>query len=198
MPTLNSIETFKAAFGGGTRANRFEVTNGFPTLSAADWPVKDIIIPDNETKFKIFATSLPKAELGTIMVPYRGRLLNFAGDRTYGSWAVTVYDDNNNNSLWKAFNLWKEYLDGHRTHTVANNDFSYKSLQTTWTLNQLDLNGSASAPPPAPATAPIRTIQLKNCWPSQIGSLDLDMAKADQCIFNVVMVFDWFEITKGI
>lgn len=190
MPTNNSISNFKTAFGGGTRANRFEVVGGFPTITGQGIP--GISVPTDETKFKIFATSLPKAEVGTIQVPYRGRLLNFAGDRSYGNWAVSVYDDNNTNSLWKAFNTWKELLDGHLTHTVVNNDFDYSTLQTNWTVNQLPLNGTPTG------TLPLRQIILKNCWPSQVSSLDFDMAKADQTIFNVVLTFDWYEIKIGI
>jgi hypothetical protein len=68
------------------------VTGIFPTDS--DLGVPPVLVGANETKFKIFATSMPKAELGTIQVPYRGRLLNFAGDRSYGNWAVSIYDDN--------------------------------------------------------------------------------------------------------
>jgi hypothetical protein len=187
----NSITAFKTAFGGGTRANRFEVVGAFPTTVGGS--ATGISVPTNETKFKIFAASLPKAELGTIQVPYRGRLLNFAGDRAYGFWTVSIYDDNNTQNLWKAFNKWKELLDGHVTHTVAGSDFDYGDLQVDWTVNQLGLNGSPSASIP-----PIRTIKLINCWPSQISALDLDMAKADQCVFSVVLTFDWFEIVKGI
>jgi hypothetical protein len=190
MSSNNSISNFKNAFGGGTRANRFEVTGIFPT--ASDFGVGPVSVGANETKFKIFATSMPKAELGTIQVPYRGRLLNFAGDRSYGNWAVSIYDDNNTNNLWKAFNTWKELLDGHLTHQVANSDFDYSTLQRDWTVKQLPLNGQPSG------TTPLRQITLKNCWPSQISSMDFDMAKADQTIFNVVLTFDWYSIDTGI
>lgn len=190
--SFNSISLFKSAFGGGTRANRFEVIGSFPTgINSANVPdiASDLT---TETKFKVFATTMPKAEVGTIQVPYRGRLLNFAGDRSYGFWSISVYDDNNTENLWKAFNIWKELLDGHITHTVANNDYDFSTLQKDWILNQLPINGTPSG------TLPLRTIVLKNCWPSQVSNIDLDMAKADQAIFNVVLTFDWYEITRGI
>lgn len=176
----NSIITFKNNFGGGTRANRFMVD------SSGSWP-SGISVPTDETKFKVFATTLPKAEMGTINVPYRGRVLNFAGDRVYGYWTVSVYDDNNTNNLWKAFNKWKELLDGHETHLVTGNDFAYTTLQKTWTFNQLGLNGGT-----------LRQIKLYNCWPSQISALDLDMAKAEQSVFSVILTFDYFDIIQGI
>jgi hypothetical protein len=174
----NSISDFKNAFNGGTRANRFQVS--------ATWP-SGVSVDNDDTTFKVFSANLPKSEVGTINVPYRGRLLNFAGDRVYGSWTLGVYDDGNANNLWRAFNKWKDLLDSHDKHLVDSSDFDYSGLQKTWTLNQLNLNG-----------ANLRVIQLINCWPSQISNLDLDMAKADQSVFSVVMTFDYYNIQTGL
>jgi len=179
MPIQNSIETFKRSFNGGTRPNRFEVLHSFPE--------KGVLLPDVTEKYKIFASSLPRAELGTIQVPYRGRLLNFAGDRNYSSWSISVYDDNNQDNLWRSFQSWKEKLDGHLTHQVYDNDFSYANLQTTWTVNQLDLNGEV-----------LRTINLYKCWPEQVGQLNFEMSSGNQGQFSVSLAFDYFEITAGL
>ena len=176
----NSIQAFKQKFGGGTRANRFEV------ISTSGWPT-GVSVDSTNTKFKVFAASMPQAEVGTITVPYRGRVLYFAGDRNYGSWIVSVYDDSGTNNLWKAFNKWKELLDSHVTHTVANANYSYSNLQKNWRLNQLGLNGDV-----------LRTINLINCWPEQISNIDLDMSKADFAVFSVSLKFDYYEISEGI
>jgi hypothetical protein len=175
----NSIQEFKNQFNGGTRPNRFLVT--------PEWPSSVANISVNE-KFKIFATSMPKVELGTITVPYRGRGLNYAGDRGYSIWTIQVYDDNNSNNLWKAFHLWKEKIDGHVTHTVFNSDFSYKTLQKNWTIEQLSVNGNTT----------IRKLQLVNCWPAQIGPIDLDMSSQNQATFSVGLIFDYFNILTNI
>lgn len=177
----NTIQAFKAGFNGGTRSNRFEVRSDLDS-----WPTGVLIAPE-ETKFKVFASSLPKAEVGTIPVPYRGRLLLLAGDRTYSFWTLQVYDDNGNRTLWKAFHKWKELMDGYSSHLVTNNDFAFKNLQKTWKINQLGLNGDV-----------LRTITLFNCWPSTVGSIDLNMSKADQVVFSVQMTFDYYEISKGL
>lgn len=180
MANDNSIQAFKQKFGGGTRANRFEV------ISTSGWPA-GVSVDSTNTKFKVFAASMPQAEVGTITVPYRGRVLYFAGDRNYGSWIVSVYDDSGTNNLWKAFNKWKELLDSHVTHTVANANYSYSNLQKNWRLNQLGLNGDV-----------LRTINLINCWPEQISNIDLDMSKADFAVFSVSLKFDYYEISEGI
>lgn len=179
MPLENSIQKFKENFQGGTRANRFKVISSFP--ASVLQPAKD------EAQYKIYASSLPRAELGTIQVPYRGRFLNFAGDRNYSAWSVSVYDDNNLDTLWRSFQSWKEKMDGHLSHTVINSDFSYKNLQTNWTIQQLGLNGDV-----------LRTIVLYKCWPEQVGQLNFDMSSSNQSQFSVSLAFDYFEITTGI
>jgi hypothetical protein len=171
---FNSIDSFKQNFGGGTRSNRFSVTASFPN---------DIDVSDDEIDFKIFATSLPKSEVGTIQVGYRGRSLNFAGDRAYGTWEIAVYDDNNSDNLWRAFHKWKDKLDGYKTHIADTNDFSFTSLKKTWTVKQLGLNGAL-----------IREIEMIGCWPNVVGSIMLDQSSQNQVTFNVSMLFDYFKI----
>jgi len=181
----NSISDFKQAFNGGTRANRFQILT-----DTTSWPTGIAVNHANES-VKFFASSLPRVEIGTIYVGYRGRTLSFAGDRSYSVWNITIYDDNNTTSgLWQAFHTWKEYLDGHVTHqvtvpsTTAGNYASYKHLQKTWTIKQLDLNG----------TTPIRKITLYNCWPSQVGGINLDMSSPNQSTFSVTMTFDYYTV----
>lgn len=178
--STNSIIEFKKNFNGGTRSNRFEV------ISSGGWP-SGVPVDISNTPFKIYSTSMPKAEVGTITVGYRGRPFNVAGDRSYTTWQINVYDDRDTKNLWRSFNTWKELLDGHVNHQVANSDFAYKNLQKTWVLNQLNLNGNI-----------LRTLTLKNCWPGQVGGILFDSSSSTQCSFAVTMIFDWYEITKGI
>jgi hypothetical protein len=175
MPN-NSIKDFKLGFNGGTRANRF-IVSGF-------WPTGLGSLPTStDLRIKIFASSLPRAEIGTVAIPFRGRAYYLPGDRQYSVWQIGVYDDIDVNPIWKAFNKWKEAMDGHETHTVANNNFSYSNLQKNWTVQQLGLDNSI-----------LRTINLKNCWPSEIGNITLDMGSTEPSSFNVTMTFDYMDI----
>jgi hypothetical protein len=103
---------------------------------------------------------------------------------------IELLANNTANNLWQAYHIWKEKLDGHYNHKVdtsnsgTNNYASYKHLQKNWRINQLQINGDK----------PIRTIKLVNCWPSQIGGINLDMSSPNQGNFSVTMTFDWFEI----
>jgi hypothetical protein len=184
--TSNTIATFKQNFNGGTRPNRFEVdlSTAFPNN------LIKVFQPNENEKFKIYAANLPQADLGTLQVPYRGRILHLAGDRNYTTWTIGVYDDNNNDNLWKSFQHWKDRMDGHETHqvggAVAVNEFSFRSLQTTWRISQLDLNGRI-----------IRKMELYNCWPEQVSALNLDMNSSKFSVFSVNIVFDWYKVVQG-
>lgn len=185
----NSIENFKKSFNGGTRVNRFEVSCSWPAFSTSTSTTTSADL----LKYKAVSTSFPSATINPIMIPYRGRFVNYAGDRQYGVWSVEVYDDSGLD-LWHYFNLWHERIDGHWTHIKkaangngASTDFTYNDLQTDMTVKQLDINGS-----------PIRTIVLKKAWPSRVTQINLDMSNADPVKFSVEFMFDYFDITQGI
>jgi hypothetical protein len=173
----HTISNFKNSFNGGTRSNRFTV---YPT-----WP-SGISTSNRDATFKIVSATLPTLTVNSISIPYRGRLVNFAGDRQYSPWVVGVYDDSNSQNLWRAFHVWKERLDGHQTHKVANNDFAYTNLQTTWRIEQLDANGANV----------LRHIYLYKCWPSVVGEIGLNMGENNLVSFSVTLTFDHVKIDR--
>ena len=175
----NSIVNFKTAFNGGTRPNRFQVV--------PNWPA-GIRPQASDPTFKMTSSSLPKALVNTIGVPYRGRTIYYPGDRTYSPWLIGILDDGNTENLWRAMQRWKEAMDGHYTHNVQNNNFSYDQLQTTWKIRQLDING----------TNEIRSIELYKCWPNIVGQIDLNMGETNFVAFTISLVFDSMKIVRGL
>ena len=82
-----SVQTFRDKLtGGGTRPNLFEVQ-----ITPPDY-LTDIIDQDI-MKFMVKAAEIPAANIGNIPVPFRGRVLPVAGDRTFDPWTVTVIND---------------------------------------------------------------------------------------------------------
>ena len=83
-----SITNFRDRLvGGGARPNFFEVNI---TLPASVDKFADV---DTDMRFMIKAAEIPAANLGNIPVPFRGRVLPVAGDRTFDPWTVTVIND---------------------------------------------------------------------------------------------------------
>ena len=72
---------------GGAKASLFKVDLTWPT------GVGDVGGAGNKGQFLIQASTLPPSEMGTIEVPYFGRKIKLAGDRTFGEWSVTVMND---------------------------------------------------------------------------------------------------------
>ena len=70
--------------GGGARANQFKVTvsGGFMGGAAS-----------SAMTFLCRTSALPAMTVGEVPIPYRGRTVYVAGDRTYDAWTVTVFSD---------------------------------------------------------------------------------------------------------
>ena len=94
MATTKTLRDFKSKLaGGGARPNLFEASiNSFPTAISEAW--------DNSSeaeggafKFLCKSTALPASNLGSIEIPFRGRTLKVAGDRTFDDWTVTIIND---------------------------------------------------------------------------------------------------------
>ena len=91
MATFNqrNITEFRSRLsGGGARANLFEVEIAFP-----EELVIDLNLVTDKVPFLVKAAEIPASNLGNIPVPYRGRVLPVAGDRTFDPWTVTVIND---------------------------------------------------------------------------------------------------------
>ena len=83
-----TLDTFKSKLlGGGVRPNFFEVELKFPSLAIDDNDVSD------RTRFLVKGAALPASIIAPISVPFRGRELKIAGERTFDTWTVTVIND---------------------------------------------------------------------------------------------------------
>jgi hypothetical protein len=79
------LDNFKGRLaGGGVRPNLFEVEIPFPQ-AALPSGVNESQIND-KVRFLVKAASLPASTITPIPVPFRGRTLQIAGDRTFEPW----------------------------------------------------------------------------------------------------------------
>ena len=68
---------------GGARPALFQVQFSNPVTAAADLKVP----------FMVRATNIPSSTRGQVIVPYFGRQVKIAGDRTFVEWNTTVIND---------------------------------------------------------------------------------------------------------
>ena len=72
---MGNIDDFKAnLIGGGARVNQFRITITPPPGIAIGLDVR-------RTSFLVTATAIPSIEMNFFEVPFRGRVLQYPGDR---------------------------------------------------------------------------------------------------------------------
>ena len=85
---LRKISDFKSKLtGGGARPNLFEVELAFPDAVAIN---NDVL---QKARFLVKAAALPASTIAPVEIPFRGRILKVAGDRTFETWTITVIND---------------------------------------------------------------------------------------------------------
>ena len=180
MSTLRTITDFKTALqGGGARPNLFEVD--IPVIPAVtegiDW--------DADTfKFLCKAAALPASNVAPIDVPFRGRILKVAGDRTFDTWTVTVINDEDF-KLRSAFELWMNGISKLDNNTGATNPSSYMANAVVHQLGRGADKGRMAASTTnseiagGTAIKPLRTYMFRDIFPTNISQIDLSYDTGD-------------------
>ena len=165
---MAKLADFKGQFTeGGARANQFEVQMTFAYGAAL-----------TEFTFLCKAASLPASSVGTAPVMYRGKPSNFAGDRTFQPWNVTVYNETSF-SIRNKFELWSQSITQYRSTT---GDTTRAIYSGTATVTQLDKNNNA-----------LKSYIFDSLWPAEIGEISLSYDSNDQIEeFPVTLQHDGF------
>lgn len=104
-----SINDFKSQLvGGGARGALFRVYITNPITGVADFKVP----------FMINAASLPSSSIGGYSVPYFGREIKYAGDRTFDNWTVRVINDEDF-KVRHAMETWSNAINSHVSNARA-------------------------------------------------------------------------------
>ena len=108
-----SITNFRNRLvGGGARPNFFEVNITLPES------VSKLADVDTDMRFMIKAAEIPAANIGNIPIPFRGRVLPIAGDRTFDPWTITVINDTNF-QIRDAMERWSDFINDIQTAPVS-------------------------------------------------------------------------------
>ena len=192
MATLNfserSIVDFKSRMtGGGARSNLFEVTIEYP--DALGLPT-DSDGPKATGEFLIKAAEIPASNLGNIPVPFRGRVLPVAGDRTFDPWTVTVINDNNF-KIRDAMEKWSNFINDLQTSQGSVNPEEY---QTSAFVKQLSREGGINPG----AIDILREYRFEGIYPNVVSSIPLDYGATDQIEeFQVTFNYLFYSVPSG-
>ena len=170
---MSNISDFKAKLsGGGARANQFKVTLPFPGYASVGGEIEELA-------FLCTATTLPAMDIGTISIPFRGRQIKIAGDRTIGTWSITVLNDTN----FKLRNAFERWQNGIANMTDAEGLTNPADYQVDAFVDQLDRNGST-----------IKSYILRAAQPNSISNIALSYGTNDDIeTFDVTFDYQYFE-----
>ena len=182
-----SITDFRSRLkGGGTRANLFEVQMSFPTYLS----VSDENETINDIPFLVKAAEIPASNIGNIPVPFRGRILPIAGDRTFDPWTVTIINDTNFR-LRDVMERWSDSINDLQTAQGRTNPEQY---QTKASVIQLDRLGKK----PGDTIRELRTYDFTGIYPNVVSSIPLDHGATDTIEeFQVTFNYLFYEV-KGV
>ena len=170
---MANINEFKSRLrGGGARANQFKVTLPFPGYSAVGGETSDLA-------FLCTATSIPGQTLANVAVPFRGRVLNIAGDRTFNPWSVTVLNDTDF-KLYRAFERWMNGINNMTDNEGIANPADY---QVDGFVDQLDRNGTT-----------LKSYTYRGLYPEALANIPLSYGTNDAIeTFDVTFRYQYFE-----
>ena len=175
---LRTISDFKSRLsGGGARPNLFEVELAFPNAVGIE---NDVL---QKSRFLVKAAALPASTIAPIDVPFRGRILKIAGDRTFETWTITVLNDTDF-SIRSAFEKWMNIINKMSDATGLVDPEAY---QKDATVKQLDRDGSV-----------LRSYKFWDIFPTNISTIDLSYETTDTLEeFTVELQVQWWEAYKG-
>jgi hypothetical protein len=206
-PSIKNISAFKTRLaGGGARPNLFEVAlDDFPAEIGAIWD------SESKTDFRFLCKSaaLPASNVAPIDVPFRGRILKVAGDRTFDTWTVTIINDEDF-KLRHAFEAWMNLLSKLDNATGATNPASYMRNASVYQLGRSDkregtkvVNSVTAQGPGFGATGEgqatvLRSYKFYDIFPTNISQIDLSYDTSDTIEeFTVEFQVQYFEIGDG-
>ena len=173
MAVRGTIDSFKSSVVSDfARPNLFQVDLSFPTEVIANATgLSDL------GKFTVRAANLPSSQMGIVEVPFRGRVLKIAGDRTFEPWTITIMNDSRF-ALRNAFEAWVEKIQAANENITQTSGLGDESDATGYFtdmfVHQLSRDASSSE-----KSTILRSYKFTDVFPSNVSAIDLDFGSND-------------------
>jgi hypothetical protein len=170
---INNFKTNGLSFGGA-RPSLFEVRVALPYS-----------LPNGESRSKFVftcrASSIPASSIAPVEVPYFGRKIKLAGDRSFADWNVTVMNDEDY-GVRRMFEQWSSSINTHETNRKREVDNQYKGVNSE--VIQFGKTGPTDV---------IAKYIFVGLFPLEISAMELDWDSTNQIqTFNVTFAYDYY------
>ena len=186
------INDFIQKIGQGVKPNMFYVDIPFPSIAGGN------VVSQNDTELTNLlckSAALPASNLGVIEVPFRGRTVKIAGDRTFDTWTATFFNDKD----MRVRSLFEQWLEAINTHQgnyaplyVPSESDSLGYAKPVY-VRQLEKNNETD---PA-AKSILREYILHYAFPTNVSQIDLAYDSNDQIEeFTVEFQYSYWTVEK--
>ena len=197
MPNLNipntkdrTLDSFKGRMiGGGARPNLFECELYFPQAAIPVDTTRSQLT--DRSRFLVKAANLPASNVAAINIPFRGRNLKVAGDRTFDIWTITVINDVDF-GIRTAFERWMNLINKHEDNAGITNPTAY---QRDMFVRQLGRAGVTGTTPSSDTQVPVlKQYRFYGTFPTNVSAIDLSYDSTDTIEdFTVDLQVQWFD-----
>ena len=182
------INDFISRIGQGTKPNMFAIDivwpgdlgTGNPSATGEDKNLVDLLCK---------SAALPASQLGVIEVPFRGRTVKIAGDRTFDTWSPTFFNDKDM-AIRAYFEQWLESMNTHNGNNapkfIPNNSDGY--MAAALRVKQLEKNSTEKG-------TILREYTLHHAFPTNVSQIDLGYDSNDQISeFSVEFQYSYWTV----
>lgn len=147
----------------------------------------------SQVEFLCQAASIPASRVDVVEVPYFGRRMRIAGERTFDDWTVTIMNDEDF-AIRDMFEAWSDKINtmvSNRQNSAAGSLLDYK-VDTVEVLQYGKVGPDSDA-------GVIRSYIFAGLFPTRIDQIPLDWSRGNDIErFDVTFAFDyWVPTTIG-
>jgi hypothetical protein len=177
-----NINTFRSngLVYGGARPSLFNVFLSVPQGIGID------SVSVDKFRFVCRSAELPASSVSSIDVPYFGRKIKVAGERSFTDWSVTVMNDEDF-AVRAMFEAWSNALN-RMVSNIRDPNITAENYKADLEIIQYSKDGTEA-----------RSYQLVGAFPTEIGNIALDWDSANAVeSFSVNFAYDyWIPITES-
>ncbi len=161
MAITSNVSGFLQRVSQGVRPNMFQVDIQFPEQVGADQEL---------VTFMCKSAALPASNVGVIEVPFRGRTVKIAGDRTFDNWSATFINDKDMKAR-SYFEAWLRDINTHQANTA--NVIDPTAYGRSVVVRQLEKDENSNG-------SELRSYKLWYAFPTSSSAIDLAYDSNDQ------------------